>query len=165
MKNTAIYPGTFDPLTNGHLDIINRASLLFSHVYVSVTDNPNKKSFFSVEERVDMIQKAVKGIHNVSVDSFNGLLVTYMKKKNARVIIRGLRAISDFEYEFQMALMNRSLSRDVETIFLMPDENYTYLSSNLIKEIAHLGGDIKDFVPRHVRNILIRSFSGKGFCD
>lgn len=158
MKNTAIYPGTFDPLTKGHLDIISRANLIFPQVVVAVSDNLHKESVFSLPERVAMVEKSIKNFNNVSVDHFKGLLVSYMKKKNARIVIRGLRAVSDFEYEFQMALMNRKLSRNIETIYLMPDEKYTYLSSSLVKDIAKLGGDIREFVPENIRNIIFKHF-------
>lgn len=158
MKDTAIYPGTFDPFTNGHLDIVMRARLLFPNVIVAVMDNPHKKGDFSCAVRISMVKEAVRNIDNVSVDSFKGLLVNYTNKKKARIIIRGLRAVSDFEYEFQMALMNRKLSDNIETVFLMPDEKYTYLSSSLVKEIARLGGNIEEFVPEHVRSIIFKHF-------
>ncbi|MBD3272146.1 MAG: pantetheine-phosphate adenylyltransferase [Elusimicrobia bacterium] len=150
MNTTAVYPGTFDPFTNGHLDIVKRARVMFSHVIVAVTHNPEKQSMFSVFERVSMIQQALSSLSNVTVEQFDGLLVTYVHKSHARIIVRGLRAISDFEYEFQMALMNRKLCGQIETVFLMPDEKYTYLSSSLVKEIARLGGDIAELVPRDI---------------
>lgn len=136
----AVYPGSFDPPTNGHLDIIIRSTHLFSKVIVAVTDNTTKNPTFSLKERMLMLKSATKNIKNVEIDSFSCLLVNYIKIKKASIIIRGLRAVSDFEYEFQMALMNRRLSRKVETVFLMPDEAYTYLSSRLVKEVASLGG-------------------------
>ncbi|MEA3500617.1 MAG: pantetheine-phosphate adenylyltransferase [Candidatus Marinimicrobia bacterium] len=146
----AIYPGTFDPITNGHLDIIERASKLFDKLIISVATNMNKKPMFSTVERVKMIKESVKNIKNVSVDTFSGLLINYCNNKNSFILIRGLRAISDFENEFQMALMNRKIDNNIETVFLMPSEEYTYLSSSLIKEIASLNGDISKFVSNYV---------------
>ncbi len=144
----AIYPGTFDPITNGHLDIIERASQLFDKVIVTVAVNSSKTPMFTAEERVAMISSILtkKRFSNVTVDRFNGLLVSFAKKKKASAIIRGLRAISDFEYEFQMALMNRKQSNAIATVFLMPHEKYTYLNSSIVREIARLGGNYKDFV-------------------
>ncbi|MFH1380354.1 MAG: pantetheine-phosphate adenylyltransferase [bacterium] len=159
MKNIAVYPGTFDPFTNGHLDIIARARLLFDTIIVAVTDNRNKKFMFSADARVEMIKTSVAQFGNVKADRFTGLLVHYMKSKKSRIIIRGLRAVSDFEYEFQMALMNRNLDSDIEAIFLMPDEKYTYLSSSLVKEIARLGGDIAEFVPAQVKECIIKQIN------
>ncbi len=142
----AIYPGTFDPFTTGHLDILQRALRIFPRMIVAVAANPQKAPLFTVEERVEIIRDAVKGMEGVRVDSFSTLLVDYVVNQGAVVIIRGLRALSDFEYEFQMALMNRRLMQEVETVFLMPDEAYTYLSSRLVKEIALLGGSVKGLV-------------------
>lgn len=148
----AIYPGTFDPITNGHLDIIERAAQLFDKVIVTVAVNSSKTPMFTGEERVEMIRTILKQrrLKHVTVERFNGLLVSFAKRKNAHAIIRGLRAISDFEYEFQMALMNRKLSKDIATVFLMPHEKYTYLNSSIVREIARLGGNFKDFVPPSV---------------
>lgn len=146
----AVYPGSFDPPTNGHIDIISRAAKLFDKVIIAITDNPEKKSEFSLEERKRMLTESIKKFKNVHIDTFNGLLVDYMKKLNANIIIRGLRAVSDFEYEFQLALMNRRLNNKIETVFLIPDESYTYLSSSIVKEIAALGGEIKGLVPESV---------------
>jgi pantetheine-phosphate adenylyltransferase len=146
----AIYPGTFDPFTNGHLDIVQRAAALFDEVIITIARNSSKKPLFSADERIDMVKEATSSLENVSVDSFEGLLVNYAKQKNANVIIRGLRMISDFEYEFQMALMNRKLADEIATVFLMPDEKYTYLSSSIVREIAQLGGDYKPFVPPNI---------------
>jgi len=148
--HTAIYPGTFDPLTNGHIDIIVRALRLFQNVIVAVSPNLRKSPLFSLDERLEMIRDATKEMSNLSVESFDGLLVSYVRKKKATAIIRGIRAVSDFEYEFQMALMNRKLDLNVETIYLMPSQDYCYLSSSLIKEVAGLGGDIADLVPKVV---------------
>lgn len=146
----AIYPGTFDPPTNGHIDIIARALRLFQNVIVAVSPNSRKSPLFSLDERLTMIRDATKEMSNLKVEAFDGLLVSYVRKKKAVAIIRGIRAISDFEYEFQMALMNRKLDLKVETIFLMPSQDYCYLSSSLIKEVAGLGGDISDLVPKAV---------------
>lgn len=146
----AVYPGSFDPPTNGHIDIINRASVIFPRVVVAITYNYNKNHMFSLEERLSMMKEAVFKIKNVKVVSFSGLLVDYLSSINSFCIIRGLRALSDFEYEFQMALMNRKLKKDVETIFLMPDNEYTFLSSSMVREIAFLGGNFKKFVPNNV---------------
>jgi len=152
---TAIYPGSFDPLTNGHLDLIERAVKLFDRVVVAVARNSDKQPLFSLEERVDLVRQAIKHVPNAEVDSFDRLLVDYVNQRNAQAIVRGLRAISDFEFEFQLALMNRKLNEKVETIFMMPKDTYTFLSSRIIKEIARLGGDIHAFVPVHVRAALI----------
>ena len=143
----AVYPGSFDPITNGHLDIIERSSKVFDKVIVSILVNSAKTPVFSVEERVAMIKKVVKDIPNVEVDSFTGLLVRYLEQKNARVIIKGLRAVSDFEYEFQMALMNFQQNPDIETLFMMTSSNYSYLSSSVVREVGSLGGDLHGLVP------------------
>lgn len=158
MKNRkilAVYPGSFDPPTNGHIDIINRAAKIFSKVVVAVTHNYNKNHMFSLQERVDMMKESTSNIENVEVSSFSGLLVDYLDKTDSFCIVRGLRALSDFEYEFQMALMNRKLKQNVETIFLIPDQEYTFLSSSMIREIATLGGDFKKFVPNPVYKKII----------
>lgn len=146
----AVYPGSFDPLTNGHLDIIERSLKIFDSLTIAIVENKNKKSLFTLEERKEIIKEATKKYKNVTVNIFSGLLIDYMKKKGANVIIRGLRAISDFEYEFQMALMNRQLCKDIETIFLMPSVEYTFLSSHLIKEITQLKGNVSKLVPQIV---------------
>jgi pantetheine-phosphate adenylyltransferase len=156
---TAIYPGSFDPLTNGHLDIIQRAARLFDRVIVAVAQNEGKKPLFSLKERLDLVRFALKSYPNVRADSFDTLLVDYAKKQKGQAIIRGLRAVSDFEFEFQLALMNRKLNGEVETIFMMPRETYTFLSSRIVKEIARLGGNVSEFVPQHVRAALARKFS------
>jgi pantetheine-phosphate adenylyltransferase len=152
---TAIYPGSFDPLTNGHLDVIERAVKLFDHVIVAVAKNESKQPLFTLEERVELVRRCIKHIPNTEVDSFDGLLVEYANQCKAQAIVRGLRAISDFEFEFQLALMNRKLNEKVETIFMMPKDTYTFLSSRIIKEIARLGGDITAFVPPQVRTVLL----------
>ena len=150
MKKIVIYPGSFDPITYGHIDIIKRALKISDKVVVAVARNAEKMPLFTVEERVDMIKKAVKAFKGVEVEDFGGLVVSYVRRKRARVVIRGLRMISDFEYEFQMALTNRKLANDIETIFMMPSESYSYLSSKLIKEAASLGANLKGFVPAFV---------------
>ncbi len=143
----AVYPGSFDPPTNGHIDIIGRAAKIFPEVVVAITHNYNKNHMFTLEERLSMMKESVRSIKNVKVTSFSGLLVDYLNEIDSFCIVRGLRALSDFEYEFQMALMNRKLKHDVETIFLMPDQEYTFLSSSMVREIASLGGNFKNFVP------------------
>ncbi|MFB0516025.1 MAG: pantetheine-phosphate adenylyltransferase [Candidatus Neomarinimicrobiota bacterium] len=155
---TVVYPGTFDPITNGHLDVIVRALNLFDKVIVAVADNPDKVPLFNVEERLELIRETVKDLGPVEVDHFSGLAVDYAKAKGACAIIRGLRAISDFEIEFQMALMNRHMDQDVATVFLMPHYRYTHLNSSIIREIASLNGDIADFVPPVVQKALTRKY-------
>ena len=154
----AIYPGTFDPITNGHLDIIERAIKVFDTVIVTIARNSSKNPLFSDKERLEMIREVVKGMKQVEVDSFDGLLVNYAKKRNATAVLRGLRAISDFEYEFQLALTNRKLNDTLETVFLMPSERYTYLNSTIVREIARLGGDVTDFVPPLVKKAFDKKF-------
>jgi pantetheine-phosphate adenylyltransferase len=161
-KVIAIYPGTFDPVTNGHIDIIKRASEIFDTIIVAIARNINKKPLFTEDERIEMLQTVLKDIKNTEVDILEGLLVSYASKKKATVIIRGLRAISDFEYEFQMSLTNRKLNPEISTIFLMPNEKYTYLNSSLIRELASYNAYIKDFVPGYVLRKLKEKFnSGK----
>jgi pantetheine-phosphate adenylyltransferase len=150
----AIFPGSFDPLTNGHVDIIERGTHLFDTIVVAVLVNVEKSPLFSMEERVDIVREVFKGRPNVEVDTFDGLLVDYVAKRKADVIVRGLRALSDFETEFQMALMNRRLSPDIETVFMMPAEQYTYISSRLIKEVFSLGGQVRGLVPEIVERRL-----------
>jgi len=159
---TAIYPGSFDPVTNGHLDIVQRAARLFARVIVAVAKNESKKPLFSLRERADLVRKAVREFPNVETDSFDGLLVDYVEKRSGQAIIRGLRAVSDFEFEFQLALMNRKLNGRVETIFMMPKETYTFLSSRIIKEVAQLGGHVECFVPAHVCLALAAKFARQG---
>lgn len=155
----AIYPGSFDPLTNGHLDLIQRATKLFDEVIVAIADNEQKKPLFTLKERLDLVKQAVNGMAQVQVDSFDGLLVDYVEQCGGQAVIRGLRAVSDFEFEFQLALMNRKLNERVETIFMMPKETYTFLSSRITKEIARLGGDVRAFVPAHVEAALKRKLA------
>ena len=155
----AIYPGSFDPITNGHLDVIERARKLFDEVVVAVAHNDEKQPLFSLKDRLDLLRETAGKIDNVRIAEFEGLLVEFARKEEAGAVIRGLRAVSDFEFEFQMALMNRKLDAEVETIFLMPKEEYTYLSSRIVKEIARLGGDVSGFVPACVAKALRRKFS------
>ncbi len=156
MKRIAIYPGSFDPLTNGHLDVVRRAAKLFDSVIVAVAQNESKHPLFSLAERVALVNKAVAHLPNVEADSFDGLLVEYVAARKAKAIVRGLRAVSDFEFEFQLALMNRKLDENIETIFMMPKDTYTFLSSRIVKEIARLGGDITGFVPANVQTALLK---------
>lgn len=159
MPRPAVYPGSFDPLTLGHLDIIERASRLFGHVIIAVLDNPSKKHTFRVAERLAMVRRAIRGLPNARADSFSGLLVDYLKDKRAKVLIRGLRVVSDMDYEFQLASFNRRLYKEVETVFLMPDDQYTYLASSMVKEVARLGAPVEAFVPPHVSERLRHRFS------
>ncbi|MBI9076502.1 MAG: pantetheine-phosphate adenylyltransferase [Desulfatibacillum sp.] len=154
MERTAIYAGSFDPVTNGHLDILKRGLKLFDHIIVAILINPNKQSFFSVEERIDMLQEVTKDLHNTEIDTFSGLLVDYAEQKKAHAILRGMRAVSDFEYEFQLALMNRRLNRDVQTVFLMTGLRWIFTSSSIIKEAARFGGNIHGMVPELVEKRL-----------
>lgn len=156
---TAIYPGTFDPITLGHLDILKRASKLFDHVIITLAINSNKTPLFSQEERLEFIRDAAKNIPNVSVDSFEGMLITFAEKIGASAVIRGLRAVSDFEFEFQLALMNRKQNEDITTVFLMPNEKYTYLNSSIIREVAKFGGDVSSFITPLVAQKLREKFS------
>ena len=147
MSTLAVYPGSFDPLTNGHVDIISRGARLFDRIIVAILVNAKKSPLFTMDERVDITRSVFKTHSNVEVDTFDGLLVDYVERRNAQVIVRGLRAVSDFEFEFQMALMNRRLRPAIETVFMMPAEQYTYISSRLIKEVFTLGGEITGLVP------------------
>ncbi|PIQ87295.1 MAG: pantetheine-phosphate adenylyltransferase [Candidatus Omnitrophica bacterium CG11_big_fil_rev_8_21_14_0_20_45_26] len=151
-KRKALYPGSFDPITYGHLDLIKRALALFDEVYVAIATNEDKVALFSVAERVEMMQRALKGLKRVHVHAFDGLSVAFARKHNIQTLIRGLRATSDFDYEFQMAMTNRTLAKDIDTIFLMPSEKHFYLSSKLVKEIAKYGGNVDTFVPPFVMN-------------
>ena len=150
----AIYPGSFDPITNGHIDVIVRAATLFDEIVVAVAVNDAKHGLFTIEERVELIRRVTERFNNVRVAQFEGLLVEYARKQNATAVVRGLRAISDFEFEFQMALMNRKLEPAIETIFLTPREEYTYISSRIVKEIARLGGQVSAFVPDVIQEAL-----------
>ena len=154
MRTIALYPGSFDPPTNGHYDIIKRSATLFDKLIVAVAENPAKKYFFSVGERISMLKEIVREYDNIEVDHFVGLLVEYADKIGAVTIIRGLRALSDFEYEFELALMNRHLNANVDTIFMMTDEHYSFIRSSLVREVARLGGDISDKVPPVVEKYL-----------
>ena len=158
MKKVAIYPGTFDPFTSAHLDIVKRALRIFDEVIVAVAPSQKKNPLFSLDERLNMIKKSVEGLENVRVEAFSGLLVEYVKKKKGIAIIRGLRAVSDFEYELQMALMNRRLNTNIETVFLMPSEEYSFLTSTMVKEVASFGGSIKELVPENVERALKDKF-------
>jgi pantetheine-phosphate adenylyltransferase len=154
LKKRAVYAGTFDPITYGHIDLIKRALKIFDEVIIAVADNAPKDPLFTVEERLKLVNESLRLKKRIQIESFKGLLVKYLRKRKAGVVIRGIRAFSDFEYEFQMALSNRKLSPDIETIFLMPHESYSYLSSRLIKEIVSLGGDVRLFVPACVDRAL-----------
>ena len=157
----AIYPGTFDPVTFGHLDVLERAAKMFDKVIISAAASSGKTALFSLVERIEMLKKITMKLKNVQTESFGGLLVDYAKSKKAVVIIRGLRAISDFEYEFQMALTNRKIAPEIETVFLMPNEKYSYISSTFVREIAKYGGDVSGFVPKAAEEMLKKKFSSK----
>ena len=159
MKRIAIYPGSFDPVTNGHIDIVKRGLTLFDRVIVAILLNASKNYLFSVEERLQMLKKSMKDLRNVEFDTFDGLLVDYARTRNASAILRGMRAVSDFEYEFQLALMNRKLNRNIQTVFLMTGLRWIFTSSSIIKEAAQFGGDIEDMVPKLVNRELKRKFN------
>jgi pantetheine-phosphate adenylyltransferase len=161
MKRIAIYPGTFDPITNGHLDVIRRALRIFDHLIVAVAVNDRKIPLFNTEERLGMIRSSLRGMPRVKADSFQGLLVEYARRRKASAVIRGIRAVSDFEYEFQMALMNRKLCNGIETVYLTPSEQYTYLNSSLVKEVARMGGCLKGLVPPAAETALKARFKKK----
>jgi len=146
MSITAVYPGTFDPITNGHFDLIERAARFYDRLVIAVADNQNKKSLFTLEERVELAKEVTKNVPNVEVIGFSGLLVDFVREINGHVLLRGLRAVSDFEYEFQLASMNRKLAPEIETMFMTPAEQYSFISSSLVREISSLGGDVSDFV-------------------
>ncbi len=155
---TIIYPGSFDPVTNGHLDVVQRAATLFDRVVVAVARSEGKHPLFDAAERLDLVVRSIGDLPNVEADAFDGLLVEYVEQRGAQAVLRGLRAVSDFEYEFQLALMNRKLNERFETIFMTPKETYTFLSSSMVREIARLGGDVSAFVPPHVREALAKKF-------
>ncbi len=154
-----IYPGSFDPVTYGHIDIIDRCSKKFDNVIVAVLDNKSKKGMFTIEERIELLRESLKHYDNVEIDSFSGLLVDYTEKKKCKTVIRGLRAVSDFEYEMQMALVNKSLADDIETVFMVSRGQYAYLSSSIVKEVATFGGNISEFVPNAVEKALIEKIN------
>ncbi len=158
MKRTAIYPGTFDPITNGHIDLVKRGLKIFDRLIIAITTSQKKQPLFSTKERIKLIKSTLKGLKNVSVESFDGLLVEYVKSKNGIAVIRGLRAVSDFEYELQMALMNRRLAVGIETVFMMPSEEYSFLTSTIVKEVASFEGSVKGLVPVAVEKALRRKF-------
>ncbi|MBI5179821.1 MAG: pantetheine-phosphate adenylyltransferase [Nitrospirae bacterium] len=157
-KKIAVYPGTFDPITNGHIDLIERSIRIFDEVIIAIAHNPRKMPLFNIKERIEMIAASTKGLQNIKIETFDGLLVDYAKKKKAQAIIRGLRAVSDFEYEFQMALMNRKLDNKIETVFLMPSEEYSYLTSSIVKEITAFKGSVNGLVPKIVDKKLKEKF-------
>lgn len=159
-SRTVVYPGTFDPITNGHTDLVSRAAKVFDRVVVGIAESPHKKPLFNMEERIALARGELDRLGNVDVVGFDILLIDFVREVGADVIIRGLRAVSDFEYEFQLASMNRNLAPDIETLFLTPDENFGFISSTLVKEIARLGGDVSEFVSKDVRDALDRRFAG-----
>lgn len=158
MKKIAVYPGTFDPFTAAHLDIVKRGLRIFDEVIIAVAPSQRKQPLFNLKERLTLIRKSIKGLNNVKVEAFNGLLADYVKEKKGLAIIRGLRAVSDFEYELQMALMNRRLNSEIETVFMMPSEKYSYLTSTMVKEVASFGGSVKGLVPAEVEIALREKF-------
>lgn len=162
MRHSAIYPGSFDPLTLGHLDLIERASRIFDQVIVAVGVNSRKRTVFTADERIGMVKASVKGLQNVRVDAFQGLLVDYARVKNIHVLLRGLRAFSDFEYEFQMALANRKMAPEIEMVFLMPKETLSYISSSTVREIAERGGNVAPFVPPAVKKVIEAKIRNSG---
>ena len=159
MNITAVYPGTFDPITNGHSDLVVRAARMFDHVVLAIADNPEKSPLFSLEERIELARTVLKSSDNIAVVGFSGLLIDFARECKAGVILRGLRAVSDFEYEFQLASMNRKLDSEIETVFLTPSENHTFVSASLVKEIARFGGDVSQFVNKVVHQSLVEKFS------
>lgn len=160
MEGIAVYPGSFDPITNGHIDIIRRGARLFPRIIVAVLQNPKKSTLFTADERVEIIREIFRGVTTIEVTSFHGLLVDFAKTHGVRIVIRGLRAVSDFEYEFQMALMNQNLFPDLETLFMMPSAPYTFLNSGVVKEVFALGGTVRDLVPPVVESRMREKYSG-----
>lgn len=156
MKRTAIYPGTFDPVTLGHLDVIRRAAKVFDHLVVAVARGGRKQTWFDIDERLRLVRSATRGLKNVSVESFSGLLMNYVRQRGSCTVVRGLRAFTDFEYEFQMALTNRKIAPDIETVFLMTSEQHSYISSTMVREVGELGGDTSSLVPAAVHRALLR---------
>lgn len=161
MKKTAIYPGTFDPITNGHLDVIKRALRIFDNVIIAVAPSYKKQPLFSLKERLYLIDIAVKELKRIKIETFDGLLVDYVKRRKGIAILRGLRAVSDFEYELQMAHMNRRLGTDIETVFMMPNEEYSFLTSSIVKEVASFGGSVRNLVPKGVEEALKEKYKQK----
>ena len=161
MSKIAIYPGTFDPITNGHLDLLQRATRIFDEVVIAVADNPRKNPLFSIQERIAMVETVSSHINNVTVEPFDDLLVNYVSRKNANFVIRGLRAVSDFDYEFQLASANRRLNENVETIFLTPSEDNYFISSSLVREISYYDGDVQSFVSKHVQEKVTANWAEK----
>lgn len=159
MQRIAIYPGSFDPVTNGHIDIIERGLTFFDKIIIAILHNPTKTFLFPIKERVKLLEKSLTRFSNIEIDTFNGLLVDYAKTRNAKAILRGMRAVSDFEYEFQLALMNRKLNRDIQTVFLMTGLRWIFTSSSIIKEAAEFGGDVGDMVPPSVEAALKKKFN------
>jgi pantetheine-phosphate adenylyltransferase len=160
-KRVAIYPGTFDPITHGHTDIVSRAARVFDKVIVAIAESPHKVPFFTLEKRIELAHSQLDGLKNIEIVGFSNLLMEFAQEKGANVIMRGLRAVSDFEYEFQLASMNRNLCEDVETMFLTPDEKYGFISSTLVREVARLGGDVSQFVGKEIQQALIEQFGLK----
>lgn len=159
MNKTAVYPGTFDPVTSGHQDLVVRTAQMFDRVIVAIADNPDKRPLFGLSERIDLAKEALSDAQHVEIMGFSGLLIDFVREQNAQVILRGLRAVSDFEYEFQLASMNRRLDRNIETVFLTPSERYTFVSASLVKEIARYGGDVSEFVHPVVHDALKRKLN------
>ena len=161
-RRVAVYPGTFDPITHGHTDLVSRAARVFEHIIIAIAESPHKVPFFSLEKRIELVKSQLSHLDNIEIVGFSNLLVDFVLENNATVIVRGLRAVSDFEYEFQLASMNRNLCEEVETMFLTPDENYGYISSTLVREVARLGGDVSQFVGPEIELALKQQFGKAG---